>query len=45
MLQEIITLSVFIPFAVVYMKQPLRLDFVWAGLCIIGAVYFVFRAG
>ena len=45
MLQEIITLSVFIPFAVVYMKQPLRLDFVWAGLCIIGPVYFVFRAG
>ena len=42
-LQEAITLSVFVPFAVFYMKQPLRLDFLWAGLCICGAVYFVFR--
>jgi uncharacterized protein (DUF486 family) len=43
-LQEVITLSVFVPFAVMYMKQPVKLDFVWAGLCLMGAVYFVFRA-
>ena len=42
-LQEAITLIVFVPFAVLYMKQQLRLDFLWAGLCIIGAIYFVFR--
>jgi uncharacterized protein (DUF486 family) len=42
-LQEAITLLVFVPFAFFYMKQPLRLDFLWAGLCILGAVYFVFR--
>ena len=42
-IQEAITLAVFVPFAVVYMKQPLRLDFLWAALCICGAVYFVFR--
>ena len=42
-LQEAITLTVFVPFAVVYMKQPLRLDYLWAGLCIVGAVYFIFR--
>lgn len=42
-LQEVITLCVFVPFAVVYMKQSLRLDFLWAGLCLVGAVYFVFR--
>lgn len=42
-MQEAITLAVFVPFAVVYMKQPLRLDFLWAGLCLVGAVYFVFR--
>lgn len=42
--QEVITLAVFIPFAVVYMGQPLKLDFLWAGLCLLGAVYFVFRA-
>src|SRR4051812_37501783 len=42
-LQEVITLSVFVPFAVLYMKQPLKLDYVWAGLCIMGAVYFMFR--
>jgi uncharacterized protein len=41
--QEAITLAVFIPFAVLYMRQPLRMDFVWAGLCLCGAVYFVFR--
>ena len=42
-LQEIITLSVFVPFAVLYMKQQLRWDYLWAGLCIVGAVYFMFR--
>jgi uncharacterized protein (DUF486 family) len=42
-MQEAITLVVFVPFAVLYMKQPLRLDYLWASLCILGAVYFVFR--
>ncbi len=42
-LQEAITLSVFVPFALFYMKQPLRWDFLWAGLCLCGAVYFLFR--
>jgi len=42
-LQEVITLSVFVPFAILYMRQQLRLDFVWAGLCLLGAVYFMFR--
>jgi hypothetical protein len=42
-LQEVITLTVFFPFAVFYMKQPVRLDYLWAGLCILGAVYFMFR--
>lgn len=42
-LQEVITLAVFVPFAFLYMKQPLRLDFLWAGLCMVGAVYFMFR--
>jgi uncharacterized protein len=42
-MQEAITLVVFVPFAVIYMKQPLRLDFLWAALCLCGAVYFVFR--
>jgi uncharacterized protein (DUF486 family) len=42
-LQEVITLGVFIPFAVLYMKQPIKTDFLWAGLCMVGAVYFVFR--
>jgi len=42
-MQEAITLAVFVPFAVIYMKQPLRLDFLWAALCIFGAVYFIFR--
>lgn len=37
-------LAVVVPFAVVYMDQPLKLDFVWAGLCLVGAVYFIFRA-
>jgi uncharacterized protein (DUF486 family) len=44
-LQEVITLSVFVPFAFFYMKQPLKLDFLWAGLCLVGAVYFMFRSG
>ena len=43
-LQEVITLAVFVPFAMIYMQQPFRLDFVWAGLCLVGAVYFIFRA-
>jgi len=43
-MQEIITLAVFVPFAVLYMKQPVKLDFLWAGLCLMGAVYFIFRA-
>lgn len=42
-LQEVITLSVFVPFAFFYMKEPLKLDYLWAGLCIVGAVYFIFR--
>lgn len=42
-LQEVITLVVFIPFAVFYMQQPLKLDYLWAALCILAAVYFVFR--
>ncbi len=42
-IQEVITLSVFIPFAIFYMKQPFKLDFLWAGLCMCGAVYFMFR--
>jgi len=42
-LQEVITLSVFIPFAIFYLKQPLKLDYLWAAFCILGAVYFVFR--
>lgn len=44
-MQEVITLIVFVPFAVLYMKQPMKLDFLWAGLCMCGAVYFVFRSG
>ena len=43
-LQEVITLVVFVPFAVFYMRQPVKLDFLWAGLCLMGAVYFIFRA-
>lgn len=42
-LQEVITLSVFIPFAVFYMKEPFKLDYIWAALCILGAAYFMFR--
>ena len=43
-LQEVITLSVFVPFAMLYMRQPFKLDYVWAGLCLVGAVYFIFRS-
>lgn len=43
-LQEVITLLVFVPFAIYYMQQSLKLDFLWAGLCLIGAVYFMFRS-
>jgi uncharacterized protein (DUF486 family) len=43
-LQEVVTLTVFVPFAVLYMQQPLKLDFLWAGLCLVGAVYFAFRS-
>jgi hypothetical protein len=44
-MQEVITLMVFVPFAVFYMQQPIKLDYLWAGLCLMGAVYFIFRAG
>lgn len=42
-MQEVIALSVFVPFAVFYMGQPLKLDFLWAGMCLAGAVFFIFR--
>jgi uncharacterized protein len=42
-LQEVITLAVFVPFAIFYMRQQLRLDFLWAGICLLGAVCFMFR--
>jgi len=43
-LQEVITLSVFVPFSLFYLKEPLKTDYLWAGLCLMGAVYFVFRS-
>ena len=43
-LQEVITLTVFVPFVVFYMREPMKLDYLWAGLCILGAVYFIFRS-
>ncbi|HEV7610218.1 MAG TPA: DMT family protein [Steroidobacteraceae bacterium] len=43
-MQEVITLAVFVPFALFYMKQPLKLDFLWAGLCLVAAAYFAFRS-
>jgi uncharacterized protein (DUF486 family) len=43
-IQEVITLSVFVPFAVLYMNQPIKLDYLWAALCMVGAVYFIFRS-
>lgn len=42
-IQEVITLSVFVPFAVLYLKEPLKLDYLWSGLCLVGAVFFMFR--
>ena len=42
-LQEAVTLTVFVPFAILYMNQPVKLDYLWAALCILGAVYFIFR--
>ena len=44
-MQEVLTLAVFVPFAVLYMNQPMKLDFLWAGFCLLGAVYFIFRGG
>jgi hypothetical protein len=43
-MQEVITLSVFVPFAVFYLREPLKLDYLWAALCMVGAVYFMFRS-
>ncbi|WP_342117968.1 DMT family protein [Pseudoduganella sp. OTU4001] len=43
-MQEVITLGVFVPFAMYYMDQPFKTDFIWAGLCLVGAVYFIFRS-
>ncbi len=43
-MQEVITLAVFVPFAIFYMQQPIKLDYLWAGLCLLGAVYFIFRS-
>lgn len=43
-IQEVITLSVFVPFSVLYLREPLKLDYLWAGLCLMGAVYFMFRS-
>lgn len=43
-LQEVITLSVFVPFSVMYLKEPLKLDYLWAGICLVGAVFFMFRS-
>ena len=43
-LQEVITIGVFVPFAILYMRQPIKQDFLWAGLCLVGAVYFAFRS-
>lgn len=44
-MQEVITLAVFVPFAVLFLKEPLKLDYLWAALCMVGAVYFIFRNG
>ena len=44
-IQEVITMIVFACFAIFYMKRPSKLDFLWAGLCMVGAVYFIFRRG
>lgn len=42
-LQEVISISVFVPFALYYLKEPVKLDYLWAGLCLLGAVFFMFR--
>jgi len=44
-IQEVITLTVFVPFSLLYLREPIKLDYLWAGMCLCGAVYFVFRAG
>ncbi len=44
-MQEVITLTVFVPFAALYLGEPLKWDYLWAGLCLVGAVYFIFRGG
>ena len=44
-MQEVITLTVFVPFAALYLREPLKLDYLWAALCMVGAVYFIFRSG
>jgi uncharacterized protein len=43
-MQEVITLAIFVPFAMFYLNEPIKLDFLWAGLCMVGAVYFIFRS-
>lgn len=43
-MQEVITLSVFVPFSLLYLREPLKLDYLWAGLCMVGAVFFMFRS-
>jgi uncharacterized protein (DUF486 family) len=43
-IQEVITLTIFVPFSVMYLKEPLKLDYLWAGLCLLGAVFFMFRS-
>ena len=43
-MQEVITLTVFVPFAMLYLKEPFKLDYIWAALCMVGAVYFIFRS-
>ena len=43
-IQEVVTLSVFVPFATIYLDEPFKLDYVWAALCLVGAVYFIFRS-
>jgi uncharacterized protein len=43
-MQEVITLTIFVPFALFYLKEPLKLDYLWAALCMVGAVYFIFRS-
>lgn len=43
-IQEVISLSIFVPFSLLYLKEPLKLDYLWAGFCLVGAVYFMFRS-